>query len=283
MTSEQSPNLDTVLVAIDGSHPSQTSAKAAIQLAKRQNLQVSGLYVVGSEMVMEDGVAIKSELNEETESIMTSNLVDQFKSQGDEALNWLEQQCLLSGVQVTSEILFGGITEMIIERSKHAKLLALGRRGYVHDSESSSLGKNFRTIISHQYVPILIGGEMMTNFRRLWIILTDWDESKKLIDWGESLQKLFSSDVLISIYKGNETLSSKAQSAFEQFKRSNLIGYTLVIGPITSRTEIAEAAKDYKVDLIIMEGYRRNILGLRPEKHPLNDVLHNSEVMVLAV
>jgi hypothetical protein len=35
--------------------------------------------------------------------------------------------------------------------------------------------------------------------------------------------------------------------------------------------------------LIIMEGYRRNILGLLPEKHPLDDVLHTSEVMVLAV
>jgi nucleotide-binding universal stress UspA family protein len=272
-----------ILIATDGSQPSRTAARAAIQIAKKQAIAAFGLYVVGSRIVMNDGAALKSELNGEVESIETDDLVDQFRVQGDEALNWLEELCLEEGVIVSSEILFGGIPEMINERSKHASLLSIGRRGHLHGDDPLTLGENFRAALSHQSIPWLIGGELTTNFRRIWIILMEQGESEPLLSWGRQLQDLFSCDVLISAFQGEERLSEEASAAIEHFTKDSFISSTRVIGPIQSTADIINTLATYRVDLLVMEGFHRNILGRWPEKHPVEDILRKSEVMVLTV
>jgi nucleotide-binding universal stress UspA family protein len=283
MSVVKNPNPEEILVAVDGSQPSKNAAQAAILFAQKKQVKIHGLYVVGSRMVLEDGIAIKNELSGQPESTMTSQLVDQFESQGDEVLNWLEQQCLTSGVQVTTDIFFGGIPEMILEAAEHALFLALGRRGLAHHDDTSIFGDHFRSIISHQKGPILIGGEDTTELRRIWIILYSEEESSKLISWGKSFQKAFCCDILISTYHGNETLINIASTALEQFEQNNPVGYKQIIDPVQSGAEIAVALSYFNVDLVIVERYQRNTLGLFNDKHPLNDVLRSSEVMVLAV
>ncbi len=272
-----------IVAAIDGSLPSKNAAKAAILFAQKQHSKICGLYVVGSRLVMEDGVAVKTELPNQTGSDQAGHLIDQFKSQGDEVLDWLEQQCYSSGVLVTTEICFGGIPKMILEGAEKSLFLAMGRRGRAHRNGPASLGDNFERIISHQNVPILIGGREKISFKRIWIILSTSEGTTKLVSWGKLFQNAFSSDILISPYNGDEALTNLASTALIEFRQGNLAGYKQLYSPVNTGGEIVEALKTNIVDLIIMEGYQRNTLSILIDKQPLNDILQDSEVMVFAV
>ena len=103
MTEEERLSPDTILVAIDGSLQSQVAALAAVQIASKQNLNITGLYVVGARLVMLDNSASKTELGLEAKPVARDELVNQFRSQGDMALDWLEERSYMSGVPVTSE------------------------------------------------------------------------------------------------------------------------------------------------------------------------------------
>ncbi len=283
MSINELKNPNDILVAIDGSLSSQMSARAAVQFAKKQCLNIHGLYVVGSRTILEGDHNYKTELSLGTKILTSDELLKQFKSQGDEALDWLEELCIMWGVPVTTDILFGGIPEMILEEARKIGFLALGRRGHIHHTNVYALGENFQNIITHLHVPTLIGGDLMTDFKRIFMIISDHDTASQLTYWGIKFQSAFSSDILVSSFYNEETHSDQMSSALEELTKEGKVSYDQVEGKIQSGSDIVVAARDHQADLILMAGYRRIALGLWVDKHPLEDVLLNCETMVLAV
>jgi nucleotide-binding universal stress UspA family protein len=273
---------NTILVAIDGSLPAQMSARAAVQIAKKMSLNIRGLYVVGARTILEGDHNYKTELNINTEPTI-DELMKQFKSQATEALDWLEELCFSWGVPVTTDVFFGGIPEMILDDARRNNFLAIGRRGHVHHDNVYALGENFRNIATHLHVPILIGGDLPTSFKRLYLIFSDHINTQNLIYWGNQFHVAFSSNILVSIYGNNETHIDIPPLVIEQLSKEARFSYEQVEGKIQSGSDIVVAARDHQVDMILMEGYRRIALGLWVEKHPLEEVLLNCETMVLAV
>jgi nucleotide-binding universal stress UspA family protein len=283
MSGEKFSIPNTLLVAIDGSLPSQISARAAVQIARNHNLNIHGLYVVGARTIFEGNRNYRTELNLDSNSVTSDDLINQFKSQGDEALDWLEVLCSTWGVPVTTDILFGGIPEMILEEARQTEFLALGRRGHIHHDNVYTLGDNFRNIVTHLHIPILIGGNVLTDFKRFYIILSDHNSSDNLLYWGTQLQNSFASDILISIFQEDKVQSDKLHITLEQLKSNAALTFSEVGNRIQSGSDIVVAAREHDADLILMDGYRRKGLGLWVEKHLLDDVLLNSEIMVLVV
>jgi nucleotide-binding universal stress UspA family protein len=273
---------ERLLVAIDGSQPSRNSAQAAVQIAHKQNLNIRGLFVVGARSILEGDNDYKAELNL-SDSASPDDLMNDFQNQGNDALDWLEEICKLSNVPVQSDLVFGGIPEMILEEARRDHFLALGRRGHVHLNSTDTLGEHFRSIVSRLHAPILIGGAETTDFSCIYLVLTGEDEARKLLGWGEMLQKAFSCQVLISIYDDSKTHGNFSDSVSDLLNRSNLVNYKILPGPVRSADDIRMAAVDQHVDLILMEGYRRVALGLWLEKHPIDDVLAASEITALVV
>jgi nucleotide-binding universal stress UspA family protein len=283
MSQDELPSLEGILIATDGSLPSHTAAKAAVQIADTQNQKVIGLYIVGERKIMLDDSAYKTELSLDTKPVARSDLVKQFKNQGDIALDWLTSLCASSNVSVTTDIIFGGIPEMVLEKAKLVKIIALGRRGHSHRTISYELGGNFRDIASHAHLPLLIGGEEETNFRRLLIILDTHAATKDILSWVSALQKAFSSEVFVTIYKMKEMQPERIYKILSQLNRTGLVECHQISKPINSGSDIVTTAVDNHVDTIIMPGYRHTFLGIWLEKNPLESVLRNTELLVVAV
>jgi nucleotide-binding universal stress UspA family protein len=273
---------ERLLVAIDGSLSSRNSAQAAVQIAHKQNLDIRGLFVVGARSILEGDNNYKAELNL-SDSASPDELMNDFQNQGNDALDWLEEICRLSNVPVQCDLVFGGIPEMILEEARRDHFLALGRRGHVHLNSTDTLGEHFRSIVSRLHAPILIGGAERTNFRCMYLVLTEEEEAKKLLHWAEILQHAFASQVLISMYDDSKTHGNFSDQASDLLKRSNLVDYIILPDPVRSAEEIRMTAAEQHVDLILMEGYRRVALGLWLEKHPIDDVLAASEITALVV
>jgi nucleotide-binding universal stress UspA family protein len=283
MSTEKNPDFDTILVAIDGSGPSQVAASAAVRLAKETALNVQGLYVIGTRKIRDGERIIKAEIDGNIIADDPADMVEQFKSQGDEALDWLEKLCYKFEVPVTTNILFGGIPEMILEASKSNRLLSIGRRGHVYDKTPRILGENFEYILTHIKVPVLIGGNRSTDFQRVYIVLSEDEDVETLVNWGEQLQRAFSGQFFTSLYSEDEKDPEKASNMLQQLNNSNIARNNQLLSETRSIPDIIKNAEDHQIDLLIMEGYRQFALGLRTEKCPLVDVINYSEVMVLAV
>jgi nucleotide-binding universal stress UspA family protein len=283
MSTEKNPDFDTILVAIDGSGPSQVAATAAVRLAKETALNVQGLYVIGTRKIRDGERIVRAEIDGNIDPDNPADMVEQFKSQGDEALDWLEKLCYKFEVPVTTNILFGGIPEMILEASKSNRLLSIGRRGHVYDKTPRILGENFEYILTHIKVPVLIGGNRSTDFQRVYIVLSEDEDVETLVNWGEQLQRAFSCQFFTSLYSEDEKDPEKASSILQYLNNSNIARNNQLISDTRSIPDIIKNAEDHHIDLLIMEGYRQFALGLRTEKCPLVDVINYSEVMVLAV
>lgn len=273
---------ERLVVAIDGSLPSRNSAQAAVQIAHKQNLNIRGLFVVGARSILEGDHDYEAELNL-SDTASPDDLMNDFQIQGNEALDWLEEICRLSNVPVQGDLVFGGITEMILEEARQDHFLALGRRGHVHMNSPDTLGEHFQPIVSRLQAPILIGGAERTDFRCIYLVLTGEDEARKLLGWGEMLQHAFSSQVLISTYNDARTHGNFSDSAGDLLQKSNLVDYKILPDPVRSADEIRMVAVGQHADLLLMEGYRRVALGLWLEKHPIDDVLAASEITALVV
>ena len=272
-----------LLVVIDGSPDSQNSARAAVKIAQKMVLSIHGLFIVGARSILEGDHQFQAELNIEAKSATTDELMNDFKAQGNQVLDWLERLCFESGVPVETDMLFGGIPEMILQEARHYGFLAIGRRGHVHDNAPARLGEHFLSIVHHLHEPILIGGAEATDFRRIYLVLTEQNEAKKLIRWAELLQHAFSSKILLSIYQGNQANVDQPMWAYELTEKSDLVDYQWLTDATHSGAEIMHSAAEHEVDVILMEGYRRIALGLWLEKHPIDDVLTNSEITALVV
>jgi nucleotide-binding universal stress UspA family protein len=283
MSTEKNPDFDTILVAIDGSDPSQVAATAAVRLAKETDMNVQGLYVIGTRKIRDGESIIKAEIDGSLNPDDPADMVEQFKSQGDEALDWLEKLCYKFEVPVTTNILFGGIPEMILEASKSNRLLSIGRRGHVYDNTPRILGENFEYILTHIKVPVLIGGNQNTEFQRVYIVLSEDEDVETLVNWGEQLQRAFSCQLFTSLYLEDEKDSEKASKMIQHLNNIKISGNNQLLNETRSIPDIIKNAEDHHIDLLIMEGYRQFALGLRTEKCPLIDVINYSEVMVLAV
>jgi nucleotide-binding universal stress UspA family protein len=283
MTEEEPRLPETLLVALDGSPDSQSSARAAVQIASVKHLSIRGLFVVGARSILEGDHHFQAELDLDQQSVTTDELMNDFKAQGNQVLDWLEQLCFESGVMVETEMLFGGIPEMILQEGKRYRFLAIGRRGHVHDHAPTMLGEHFKYIVHHLHEPILIGGGEITDFRSILLVLTGKDEAVKLVRWAQLLQRAFSSKILLSIYLDGESHPDSPMWAYELTEKSDLVNYQWLTDPAHSGNEILHTAVDHQADLILMEGYRRVALGLWLEKHPIDDVLANSEITALVV
>ncbi len=156
-----------ILVANDNSLEARAAANAALQIARNQNLAVRGLYVVEEVLALDTYANYRAELplpsivrnDRSRQPSSRAELMSWLEKQGEVALHWLESACTKAGVPVTTKLLAGGVSELVLRNTARARLLAIGRRGHGHKDDSESLGLHFRKIAHHAHLPMLLGGE----------------------------------------------------------------------------------------------------------------------------
>jgi nucleotide-binding universal stress UspA family protein len=260
--------LPYILIADDDSSGARAAAKAAFQIARVQDLTIQGLYVADESLTLDTYASYRAELPLLLESDdygrepkSRAELMLWFENQGTLALDWLQAKGKEAGVPVTTELLAGGVSELVLRNAAKARLLAIGRRGHGHKDDSDSLGHNFRKIAHHVNLPMLVGGKERPSLHRLLLAYHGQAHANDALTWAEKLQRDLSAEVMVLAIREDTDSSHGAVSLKEienRLSHSNLTADRFLTGQGRPSNEIAAAAVANDVDLIIMGRYRHS-------------------------
>lgn len=272
---------DSVLIALDGSRPSQVAASLAIQIAKQEKLLVRGLFVVDELLVVGTGHNLDKELGYKSRELLwTGERTQLLKGQGEIALRWLEERGQNNNVPVQGELMFGGMPDVIINQSENVQLLALGRQGRSHAAGATHLGSHFREIAHHSPVPLLVGGEALSPIRRILLAYDGSPPTKHALTWTRLLQRIWQSHVLIISVADESASPSWLAEMEEQIDNSGLQNHRFIGGQGNATTQILATSVAEKVDMIIMGGHQHSVLREWLTGSTLDQVLRNSPLPV---
>jgi nucleotide-binding universal stress UspA family protein len=270
--------LDSILVALDGSRPSQTAAALAIQIAQRENLLIQGLYVVDDVLVLDPYASLEKELDIQQRDLSSDERANLLENQGDTVLRWLEDRCQTAGVPVKTELRLGQLHDIINSRAESPRLLAMGRRGRSYDQDTASLGHNFREIAHHPPAPMLIGGDELPLIQRMLLAYDGSMQAKHALFWAGSLQRVWQSH-LLALSVADENASSRwLQEMEEQVDESGLEEYRFIGRQGDPATQILQTIIDENVDLVIMGGHQHGALLEWFTGSTLDQVLRSTRV-----
>jgi nucleotide-binding universal stress UspA family protein len=267
-----------VLVAQDGSSAALAAAGIAIQVARSQDLSVHGLYVVNETLALDTYADYRRELPGDVEPVSRDELLTCFEGQGDAALLMLDVRCQAAGVPVTTELLAGGIPEMVLRESKQARLLAIGRRGHGHEGDAHHLGRNFRTIAHHAHLPLVIGGDEERSVRRLLLAYDGTKHAQSALAWASLLQRTLPAEVIVVAVQENDLQST---NEWLSSARSQLAGCRCLHRLGQPASNIVTVAKENQADLILMGRYRHTALLEGLFDSTVDQVLRVTQVPVL--
>lgn len=278
-TDEQS--LDSILVALDGSRPSQVAATLAIQIARRENLLIHGLYVVDELLVMNAESGWEKELGYQPGKVLTSDeRAALLQGRGDAALRWLEDRCRAEGVPVKADLMFGGLPDLIINGAHTPRLLALGRRGNSHIQDATYLGRHFRAVAHHTSTPLLIGGEELAPIRRTLLAYDGSLPAKHALPWSGLLQRIWQTHLLVLSVAEKAASVHWLEEMADQLGSHGLENYRFICRRGDAAAEIVTAAAAENADLIIMGGHQHSGLLEWFTGSTLDEVLRSTSLPV---
>ena len=280
---EEKKNIsDIVLVALDGSAPSQAAARIGIQVAKSLNLKIRGIFIVDESLVLDGYVNYQLELGKSEVPTSQAELVDWFEQKGNLELQWLQGLCQAAGVPVGTELLFGGIPEAILNETERAEMIALGRRGNQHPDDPEHLGRNFKVIAHHTHCPLLIGGEEQRKVGRMLLAYDGSSHAKNALNWAARLQGVLAQEtIVLAVDEGTGPLSQWITGIDDDLKLSALDNYRLEGRAGNPEEEIISVAQTNQVDLILMGEYSHAAILEWLVGSKLDFVLHNTGIPVL--
>ena len=277
-------NSNSILLAVDGSSSAKAVAYAAAQVASALEWNIHALYVVDAAQVFEMYSDTSRELSKLGGEISNEQLVTLFEKQGTLSLIEIEELCLEMNVSLTTEMIFGGVPETILEASKHFSLLALGRRGNHYERDGHHLGGNFRRIAHHVRIPILIGGTDNTPLKHEHILLA-YDGSKfshTALSWTEKLQKLFVDVMAVSVGKNCEEDCAWLEERQKEIAQSTLKHYEFDREIGEPGKIITSVATSRHADLLVMGAYKHSQFREWASHSALDSVMHEVAIPILA-
>jgi nucleotide-binding universal stress UspA family protein len=272
----------TLLVADDGSPVAQAAANVAIQIAKCRDLLVRGLYVVDEALILDTYADYGGELPDVPEVTSRDDLIAWFKNQGESALRGLEARCQAAQVAATTDLLLGGVPEMVLREVDQAQLFALGRRGHGHARDSGHLGRNFRAIAHHTSRPMVVGGDEERRVQRLLLAYNEGEHAQHALAWAVLLQRALRSDVVVlNVKEDGHTSRTMSSELVDHLNQGGLTNYHLLSREGQPAEEIVAAAAENEVDLIVMGRYRHTALLEWLAGSTLDRVLRHTHLAVL--
>ena len=181
-------------------------------------------------------------------------------------------------------MVFGTVPTVVLKSVEQYSLLALGRRGNRHEKEAHHLGRNFRQIIHHAHVPLLISGNSpaQKKFQRILLAYDGEESSKTGLACLENLQFLFP-EVFILCVKPENYGSTWLEERQEEIVNSNLKQWEFIDCEGDTASLIVSTALAKQVDIIMMGAYRHTQLIDWATRNTLNTVLANSDLPVFAI
>ena len=276
---------NSILLAVDGSPSAKAAAYAATQVASALRWNIHALYVVDAAQVFEMYSDSSQELGKLGEEISNEQRITFFEEQGTLALTEIDAMCQERDVQVTTDMIFGGVSETILKSAEQFALLALGRRGNHHLKDTHHLGNNFRRIAHHTRTPLLIGNDDKTPLKDQHILLA-YDGSalsRTALSWTEKLQTKYADVMALSVgKKGEMDCTSWLEERQKEIANSSLQHYEFDKEIGEPGEVIASVASSRQADLIVMGAYQHSQLREWATHSILNSVISEVKIPILA-
>ena len=273
---------ERILVAFDGSATARHAAEGAITVARDLNLEVNGLYVVDETLIFKTYEEYQDELGSDIEAASNAQLTEMFKARGEVELEWLASRCLAEGVRMTSEILFGGVPESILDRSKTVRFVVLGRRGHGHAQNPDHLGKFFHTIAYHAKCPLWVGGDIDRPLKRILVAYNGGEFANKALQFAEFLQSGIKCETLVmSVEELDDPGHKWAKKVEAKLEECTIKGYRFLRKEGHPGTKIVQVAEDEQVDLILLGGHHYSAIVEWIVGSNLDYVLRNTSLPIL--
>jgi nucleotide-binding universal stress UspA family protein len=274
-----------ILLAVDGSPSAKATAYAAAQIASEMQWCIHALYVVDVSQVFNPYNDISQELSELGKELPYEQKETLFEEQGMFALAEIEELCQQMKIPVTAEMVFGDVSDTILEASEGYNLLAIGHMGNRHAKENKHLGSKFLQIAHHAHIPLLIGGSHCTP-RKVQRVLLAYDggqRSHEAFKWAENLHGLFETVKVLSVEREKERNHTWLADRREEIEESALTQYEFFQAAGNPGHVIASKALEEHVDLILMGAYRHTNLLRWVRPSTIDTVLRETELPVLAI
>lgn len=286
MSKIQQHDSGKILLAVDGSSSAKAAAYAAAQIAPALRWDLHALYVVDVTQVFEIYRDTSQELSEFGEEIPHEQKVALFEEQGALALAEIKALCQERRVSVTTEMLFGGIPEIILKKSQDYNLLAIGRLGNRHLKDPRHFGSNFQQIAHHIHQPLLVGSQGDVPQRKLERALLAYDGSesaRKTLAWTEQLQTAFTKVMAISVRKEDERDFSWLEDRHAEIAESVLTHFEFIPQNGEPGSSIVTTALSKHADLVLMGAPHRTRLFRWNNHNVFDTVLRETDLPVLAI
>lgn len=254
MTDESPPK---IIIALDGSTISNNAADVAIEIARVESRLVEGLFIVDEPLVFDPYTDYSKELGYDKRVDSRNQLINLFKLVGLEALNRLEEKCESKEVAVTTSILLGSVSELILEKADRAQFLALGRRGNSDANNIDHLGENFRQIAHHARVPLIVGGDLVKPIKQIFLLYDGSEESTRAFKLARDLRKSLSAKLNIGLTRF-EALEKDLEVIDTQFLDEVPDINDIEHLENQSISGVIDSIKNSQADMVIVGGYRRS-------------------------
>jgi len=284
MKNLQQFNPGNILLAVDGSTSSKAAAYAATQVASALGWEIHALYVVDAAQVFEMYSDTRQELSKLGDVVTNEQPITLFEEQGALALAEVDDLCQEMNVPVTTDMVFGGVTETILASARQFDLLALGRHGNQHTSDTHHLGNNFRKIAYHSRTPLLIGGNdhSLDNHQRILLAYDGGKPSRTALSWTEKLQCMFSEIRALSVGEKCAQDCAWLEERKKEIAGSTLKNYKFDQEVGKPGNIIASLASSWRADLLVMGAYQHSQLREWATHSILSDVIREVEIPILA-
>jgi nucleotide-binding universal stress UspA family protein len=246
-------NIPVALAAVDGSPASNAAVSVAMQIAGKSSVAVRGLYIVDERLITNPYANFQRELGSRAEPDSSADLVSLFQQRGNHTLQWLADHCRTAQVPVSTEIFFGGVSELVLKKAEQAQLLVLGRRGWGHMADPKHLGRNYRTIARRARIPLLIGGSQQGPIKRILLAYNNSAGSNRALAWAISFQQITMCQLtVLAVAQDSSPSQGRMASIQEQLDRRRLRKYRLIGRVGRPADQIVAVAAEDQADLIVM-------------------------------
>jgi nucleotide-binding universal stress UspA family protein len=272
--------VDQNLVVFDGSLTAQNAAQLAIQIALVEQQKILGLYIVDETLVLDPYGSYQEELGRNDQPNSREQLTEWFEEVGSIFLDQLKQLCDQAAIPVETQILFGGVPELILDNAAGAQVLSLGRRGRGHSSDPEHLGSNFRQIAHHTHIPLFVGGDIYRPVNHLFLLYDGSPHFDWALDWTVRLQHDLSAAVTVAAM--DQVDPNKISTEIrEQMLQHGLIDYHHRPLRDESIAGILEAIMEFETDLILIGGYHHPEILEWLAGGSIDQILRQSQLPVL--
>lgn len=275
-----------VLLAVDGSPSAKSAAYAVAQIASGLQWGIHALYVVDIPQVFDMYGSARQELSQ-LEGVLPAKRrrVTLFKEHGTLALTEVRGICEAMHVPITTEMLAGNTTEIILSHASNYSLLGLGQRGNRHKDDREHLGSNFRQLAHRSPIPVLIGekDDERRQFQCLLLAYDGGDLSRLALRWVERMQRLFTKVTVISVSEATIDRDAWLGERRKEIAASALADPEFIGASGIPGEHIPAAAASQGADLIAMGSYQHSRFLEWARDSTLSTVLREVHLPILAV